>query len=181
MGINTVPQPHYNPNLVPCDFWLFPKLTGCRSETIEERKETVTKVFGTLTQEDFHGAVHKLLERYNSCIAAEGDYLEGDKSFMCVLSIKVSKRKKSGNLFNDPRTYILIIYEFLRQSLMIFIIQDFWTIVFIPMVVFTTFFDRCGLRPFSDLSCRTLEPTWNFNLFNSSGSIALIPSTITGY
>ena len=109
MGIKTVPQPHYNPNLVPCDLWLFPKLTGFRSETIEERKETVTKVFGTLTQEDFHGAVHKLLERYNSCIAAEGDYLEGDKSFMCVLSIKVSKRKKSGNLFNDPRTYILII------------------------------------------------------------------------
>ena len=27
---------------------------------------------------------------------------------MCLLSIKVSIRKKSGNLFNDPRVYIYI-------------------------------------------------------------------------
>ena len=44
-----------------------------------------------------------LLERYNKCIAAGGDYFEGDKSFMCVLSIKVPIRKKSRNLLNDPR------------------------------------------------------------------------------
>ena len=31
-----------------------------------------------LTQEDFHGAFQKLLERYNKCIAAGGDYFEGD-------------------------------------------------------------------------------------------------------
>ena len=44
----------------------------------------------------------ELLEWYK-CIAARGDYFEGDKSFMCVLSIKVPIRKKSGYLFNDPR------------------------------------------------------------------------------
>ena len=43
----------------------------------EEMKEVVTKVIDTLTQEDFHGALPKLLERYNKCIAAEGDYYEG--------------------------------------------------------------------------------------------------------
>ena len=64
-------------------------------------KETVSKVIDTLTQEDFHGAFQKLLERFNLCIAAEGDYYEGDRSFMCVLSIKMSIRKKSGNLFNE--------------------------------------------------------------------------------
>ena len=32
----------------------------------------------TLTQEGFYGALQKLLERYNKCIAAGGDYLEGD-------------------------------------------------------------------------------------------------------
>ena len=52
-------------------------------------KEAVTKVIDTLTQEDFHEAFQKLLERNNKCIAAGGDYFEGDKSFMCVLSIKV--------------------------------------------------------------------------------------------
>ena len=56
MGIKTLPQSPYSPDLAPCDFWLFPKLTGCRYKTIEEMKEAVTKVIDTLTQEDFHGA-----------------------------------------------------------------------------------------------------------------------------
>ena len=70
-------------------------------------KEAVIKVIDMLTQEDFHGALQKLLERYNKCIAAVGDYFKGDYSFMCVLSIKVPIRKKSWNLFNDPRMYSL--------------------------------------------------------------------------
>ena len=106
MGIKTVRQPPYSQDLAPCDFCLFPKLSGCRYETIEEMKETVTKVIDTLTEEDFHGPLQKLLERYNKCIAAGGDYFEGDKSFMCVLSIKVPIRKKSGNLSYAPRIYI---------------------------------------------------------------------------
>ena len=106
MGIKTVPQPPYSPDLAPSDFWLFPKLRGYRYETIEEMKETVTKVIDTLTQEDFHGAFQKLLERYNKYIAAGGDYFEGDKSFMCVLSIEVPIRKKK--LSYAPRIYIHI-------------------------------------------------------------------------
>ena len=82
MGIKTVPYPPYSPNLAPCDFWLFPKLKkklrGCHYETIEEMKEAVTKVIDTLTEEDFDGAFQKLFEQYNKCIAAGGDYLEGD-------------------------------------------------------------------------------------------------------
>ena len=38
MGIKTVPQPPYSPDLAACDFWLFPKLRGCHYETIEEIK-----------------------------------------------------------------------------------------------------------------------------------------------
>ena len=41
-------------------------------------KEAVKKVIDTLTQEDFYGAWQKLLEQYNKCIAAGGDYFEGD-------------------------------------------------------------------------------------------------------
>ena len=52
MGIKTVPHRPYSPDLAPCDFWLFPKLRGCRYERIEEIKEAVTKVIDTLTQED---------------------------------------------------------------------------------------------------------------------------------
>ena len=78
MGINTFPRPPYSPDVGPCDFWLFPKLRGCRYETIEEMKEAVTKVIDTLTQEDFHGVFQKLLELHKMCIAAGGDYFEGD-------------------------------------------------------------------------------------------------------
>ena len=78
MGMKTVRHPPYSPDLAPCDFWLFSKLRGYRYETIEEMKEAVTKVIDTLTQEDFHGALPKLLERYNKGIAAGGDYFEGD-------------------------------------------------------------------------------------------------------
>ena len=77
MGIKTVPHPRNSPDLAPCDFSLFPKLRGCRYETIEEMKEAVTKVIDTITQEDFDGAFQKSLERYK-CIAAGGDYLEGN-------------------------------------------------------------------------------------------------------
>ena len=78
MGIKTVPHSPYSPDLAPCDFWLFPKLRGCHYETIEEMKEAVTKVIDTLTQEDYDGAFQRLLERYNKCIAAGGDYFKGD-------------------------------------------------------------------------------------------------------
>ena len=65
MGIKTISQPPYSPDVAPCDFCLFSKLTGCRYERIEEMKEAMTKVSDTLTQKDFQ----KLLERYNKCIA----------------------------------------------------------------------------------------------------------------
>ena len=78
MGIKTVPHPPYSPDLGHCDFLLFPKLRGCRYEAIEEMKEPVTKVIDTLTEEDFHGAFQKLLEQYNKCIAAGGDYFKGN-------------------------------------------------------------------------------------------------------
>ena len=82
MGIKTVPHPPYRSGLAPCDFCLLPnlkkKLSVCRYETIEEMKEAVTKVIDTLTQKDIHGALKKLLERYNKCNAAGGVYFEGD-------------------------------------------------------------------------------------------------------
>ena len=78
MGIKTLPQPPYSPDLAPCDFCLFPKPRGCCYKTNEEMKEAVMKVIDTLIQEDFHGAFQKLLERYNKCMATGGDYFEWD-------------------------------------------------------------------------------------------------------
>ena len=63
MGIKTIRHPPNSPALAPCDFCLFPKLRGCRYETIEEMKEVVTKVIDTLTQENFHGTFQRLMEQ----------------------------------------------------------------------------------------------------------------------
>ena len=115
MGIKTVPQPPNSPDVAPCDFWLFPKLRVNHYETIEEMKDVLTKVIDKVTQEDVHGAFQKLLERYK-CIAAGGVYFEWDLSFIWVLSTKVPIRKKSGNLFDDPRIYMCIMVKILRKN-----------------------------------------------------------------
>ena len=38
-------------------------------------KVAATKVIGTFTQEEFHGALQKLIEQYKKCIATGRDYL----------------------------------------------------------------------------------------------------------
>ena len=65
-------------------------------------KEAVTKVIDTLTKEDIHGAFRNLLNRYNKCIAGGRDYFKADQSFMCILSIKLPKRK-------SLETYLMIL------------------------------------------------------------------------
>ena len=92
-------------------------------------KEAITNVIDTPTQEDFHGAFQMLLKRYNKCIVAGGDYYEGDKCFMCVLSTKVPIQKKSGNLFNDPRMslenlsiFILTFFLFLSSNNILYLV-----------------------------------------------------------
>ena len=84
MGIKTVPRPPYSPDLALFDFWLFPKLRGCRYETIEEMKESVTKDIDTLTLEDVHGALQKLLKRFNKCVAAGGGITSKVSRVSCV-------------------------------------------------------------------------------------------------
>ena len=77
-------------------------------------KEAVTKVIDTLTQEDFHGAFQKLLERYNKFIAAGGDYFGGDMSFMYVLSIKVPIRK-------SLETYLMILVFIICKQIVLLV------------------------------------------------------------
>ena len=98
MGNKTVPHPPYSPDLAPSDFRLFPKLKenlrGYRYETIEEMKEAVTKVTDTLTQEDFHRAFQKLLERYNKCIVAGGDFFKRVLEFhVCTINKSAFTKK----------------------------------------------------------------------------------------
>ena len=93
MRIKAVPQRPYSPDLAPCDFWSFSKLRGCRYETIEEMKEAVTNVIDTLTQESPMWS-SRSCSNGTSALQPEEITSEGNKTFMCVLSIKVPIRKK---------------------------------------------------------------------------------------
>ena len=55
--ITQVTQAHYSPDLVPCDFWLFPELKsplkGKRFQTIDEIQENRTEQLMTVPTKDF--------------------------------------------------------------------------------------------------------------------------------
>ena len=105
MGIKTVPHTPYSPDVAPCDFWLFPKLRGCRYETIEEMKEAVTKVIDRLTQEDFHGGLPEVVGTVQQVHSSRRRLLRRGLEFhVCAINKSPhTKKKKAGNLSYAPR------------------------------------------------------------------------------
>ena len=93
--------------LLPVTFGYSPKLSGCRYETTEEMKEAVTKVIDTLTQEDFHVGLPKVVGTVQ-VHCSRRRLLRGVLEFHEGIINKSAHTKKSGNLFNDPRIYIYI-------------------------------------------------------------------------
>ena len=116
-------------------------------------KEFVTKVIDTLTQEDFDMTFQKLLERFKKWIAAGGDYFEWDKSFMCVLSIKVPTQKKSRNLFKDPRVYIYIYISNIQSAS-----EDYGCGLFVYRV-----YERFHINIWETNIFVEINPQWQFN------------------
>ena len=110
MGIKTVHHPPYSPDLAPCDFCLFPKLRGCGYETIEEIKESVTKVIDTLTQEDFHWGLPEVVGMVQQVHCSRRRLLQRRLEFhVCTINRSGHTKKMSGNLFNDPPIYLMCI------------------------------------------------------------------------
>jgi len=81
-GIITLPLPPYSPDLAPCDFFLFLKmklqLKGHRLDRVEEIQQESQNVLGTLREQDFQHAFQQWQRRWDQCVAAQGDYFEGD-------------------------------------------------------------------------------------------------------
>jgi hypothetical protein len=72
------PHPPYSPDLVPCDFWLLPKIKltmkGNRFDTIPEIEAAMKERLGALTKDDFQSCQ----DRWIKCINNKGEYFEGD-------------------------------------------------------------------------------------------------------
>jgi predicted acetyltransferase len=78
----SLPHPPYSPDLAPADFFLFPKmkmqLKGRRLHSIADIQCELQKVMDLLTQNDIEAAFQQWQEHRDQCIAAQGDYFEGD-------------------------------------------------------------------------------------------------------
>jgi len=81
-SIITLPHPPYSPDLAPCDFFLFLKmklqLKGRQFDRVKEIQWELQNVLGTLRKQDFQHTFQQRQRRWNRCIAAQGDYFEGD-------------------------------------------------------------------------------------------------------
>jgi hypothetical protein len=79
-----VPHPPYSPELVPCDFALFPKLRmklkGGRFETMSDIQRELQVVHDSIKENDFHGAFEVWKKQWARCICSQGDYFVGDGS-----------------------------------------------------------------------------------------------------
>lgn len=82
-SIPTLPHPSYSsPDIVPCDFFLFPKvkshlIKATQHGGIEELKEAVTTALKALTLDDYRGCFQSWEHRWSRCVELEGDYCDG--------------------------------------------------------------------------------------------------------
>ena len=78
-----VPQPPYSPDLTPCDFWLFPKLSrplrGTRFESIGEIKAKSKKALMAIPEKDYMACFDDWKIRWYKCISSRRDYFEEDR------------------------------------------------------------------------------------------------------
>lgn len=81
--ISQLQQPPYSPDLAPCDFFLFPKmkstLKGHRFEDIAAIQQNATKELKSIPKEGFEKCFQQWKQRWEKCIASQGEYFEGDK------------------------------------------------------------------------------------------------------
>jgi len=80
IGVATMPQPPYSPDLAPADFFLFPRikaaLKGKRWGKVERVKKAATDCLLGVPDDAFQGAFDNWVKRWNKCVNAGGEYFE---------------------------------------------------------------------------------------------------------
>ena len=80
--VTQVTQPHYSPDLAPCNFWLFPKLQsplkGKRFQTIDEIQENTTGQLVSIITKGFVECFEGWKKRWENCVRSQSTYFEGD-------------------------------------------------------------------------------------------------------
>lgn len=80
LGFELLPHPPYSPDLAPSDFFLFANLkrmlAGKKFSTDEEVIAETEAYFEAKEKSYYKNGIEKLYDRYNRCIALEGNYIE---------------------------------------------------------------------------------------------------------
>ncbi|TND00015.1 MAG: mariner transposase [Bacteroidetes bacterium] len=78
--VKLLSHPPYSPDLVPCNFWLFPKvkkmLRGRRFQSEKELKTAVKIALNSISKREFRDCFKKWFERMQRCIDHQGRYFE---------------------------------------------------------------------------------------------------------
>ena len=81
-NVTVLDHPPYSPDLVPCDFFLFPKLKevikGVRFPGMEVTKKAVTTELKRIPEESFQESMEAWQNRMRKCVRLEGDYFKGE-------------------------------------------------------------------------------------------------------
>ena len=81
-SIRVVPQHPYSPDLSPCDFFLFPwlknHLKGRNFGTLDNIQKSVTDELKGIPAEAVQHCYEQWKQRLRQCVAAQGNYFEGD-------------------------------------------------------------------------------------------------------
>ena len=81
-NIPVVPQAPYSPDLSPCDFFLFTRLKnhlkGRHFGTLVNIQRSVTDELKGIPAEVFQHCYEQWKQRLRRCVAAQGNYFEGD-------------------------------------------------------------------------------------------------------
>ena len=80
LGVPTLPQLTYSPDLAPCDFYLFPRL----KRNLEEHRygitdavqQALTRHLNSIPVEGFRGAYEEWKSCWQRCVDANGEYFE---------------------------------------------------------------------------------------------------------
>ena len=77
-SMSLVRQAPYFPDLVPCDFWLFPKLKTIlkwrRFQSREDIMKKLTEELGSIPEEEFKRCSEKWQKRWEKCVYRQGEY-----------------------------------------------------------------------------------------------------------
>jgi hypothetical protein len=109
-NITVMEHAPYSTDLVPCDFFLFPKiksaLKGTRFESVDAVKAKATQLLNSITQDDLQHCFQQWKIRMERSRDRGGDYIEGDYISIVCFFFNKGLEHESGFFIATPCSYL---------------------------------------------------------------------------